>query len=137
MVVIFSKVLQDFPFFFGDVGEYGFGFGCEFFEEILFPEVVFCNLLTDMFSASDVVYYGEQDVSALVSGLPERLLTHLSFSLSSSGSMEAVVSNTFFSFSDLVGSNSFTGIFIWVEDESLNFMKETFVIDGIFYISYT
>ena len=85
-----------------------------------FPEVVFCNLVTDMFSGSDVVYYGsgewgdgkfwnflEQDVSALVSRLPERLLTHMS----SSGSMEAVVSNKFFSFSDLVGSNSFTDIF--------------------------
>ena len=50
--------------------------------------------------------------------------------------MEAVVSNKVFSFSDLVGSNSFTDIFFWVEDESLNFMKETFVIGGIFYISY-
>ena len=77
-----------------------------------------------MFSGSDVVYYGngewadgkfwnilEHDVPALVSRLPERLLTHLSFSLSSSVSMEAVVGNKFFSFSDLVGSNSFTDIF--------------------------
>ena len=90
----------------------------------VFPEVVFCSLVTDMFIGSYVVYYGngewgdgkfwnflEQDFSALVRRLPDRLLTHLSFSLSSSGSMEAVVSNKFFSFSDLVGSNSFTDIF--------------------------
>ena len=134
MVVIFSKVLQDFPFFFGDVGEYGLGLAANFLKKFLtltwysiqsiFPEVVFCNLVTDMFSGSDVVYYGsrewgdgkfwnflEQNVPALVSLLPERLLTHLFFSLSSSGSMEAVVSNKFFSFSDFVGSNSFTDIF--------------------------
>ena len=107
--------------------------------------IVFYNLVIHMFSGSDVVYYGneewedgkfwnflEQDVPALVSSLPERLLTHLFFTLSSSGSMKAVLSNKLFSFFDLVGFSSFADILFWVEDESLNFMKETFVIDGIF-----
>ena len=57
-----------------------------------------------MFSCSDVVNYGSgewadgkfglycsRDFSALVSGLLLRLSTHLSFSLSMSGSLEAVV----------------------------------------------
>ena len=54
-------------FFFGDVGEYGLRFGCEFCEEILdiqysqfFREVVFCNWVIDVFSGSDVVNYGSE-----------------------------------------------------------------------------
>ena len=35
MTVIFSRVVYGFPFYFGDVREYGYGLGCEIYEEIL------------------------------------------------------------------------------------------------------
>ena len=44
MAVIFSKVVQGLTFFFGDAGEYGNWFGCEFCEDILVFGILFSTV---------------------------------------------------------------------------------------------
>ena len=96
MAIIFSNIVKDFPFFYSDVMEYGFGFGCKFCEDILdfimvFSKSVFQKMcssieITNIFGGSDVGNYWEKtsfapfwsrDFSALVGCLLERMKTHL------------------------------------------------------------